>query len=258
MILLLDVGNTRLKWAWLENGHAGAARAVQHHGAPAAWQSELETWQAELEAEGRSPDRIMVANVAGGSFARLLGGWTKARFGFWPEFVTAVRSACGVTNAYARPAVLGVDRWLGMIAARHAGESPACIVNAGTAVTVDALAGDGQHLGGFILPGLQLMQEALYARTGNVQAAAAAESAQTNGLFGINTAAAVEQGIPLAIAALADRAFAELARRTHQTPRILLTGGDAERLRPELAHPAEIVPDLVLAGLAVFAGEART
>lgn len=253
MILLLDVGNTRLKWAWLDGEEIGAPRAVLHHGAPAAWAEELEEWQLTLQSEGRSPDRIVVANVAGGTFARLLGGWSKARFGLWPEFITSQASACGVTNAYPKPAMLGVDRWLGLIGARHLEPSPACIVNAGTAVTIDALAGDGQHLGGFILPGMQLMQEALYGRTGNVAAAAEADPARVEGLFGVNTAGAIEEGIALALAALADRAIEAIRAHDQRDPRVFLTGGDAARLAPRLRATATIVPDLVLAGLAIVA-----
>jgi type III pantothenate kinase len=253
VILLLDIGNTRLKWAWLEDGRAGPARAVQHHGAATAWQAELEEWHAALEAEGRSPERILASNVAGGAFARTLGGWSKARFGFWPEFVTATASACGVTSAYASPAALGVDRWLGLIAARDAGEGSACIVNAGTAVTIDALDAGGRQLGGFILPGLKLMTDALYSRTQNVAPAAAAEPPAARGFFAVNTAGAVELGPLLAVASLADRAVTELMRAGGAEPRLLLTGGDAERVQRHLLRPASLVPDLVIAGLAVLA-----
>jgi type III pantothenate kinase len=258
LILLLDIGNTRLKWAWLENGRAGSARAVPHQAAAAAWQGELEAFQGELELDGRSADRMLVANVAGGSFARQLGGWSKARLGFWPEFVSSSDEAAGVTNAYREPEALGVDRWLALIAARAAAASPACVVNAGTAVTVDAIDAAGRQLGGFILPGMQLMRDSLYARTQNVQAAAEAEPAAARGIYGINTAGAVEHGIALAVATLAERVAEELERAATVPPRILLTGGDAQRLKPYLRRAAELVPDLVLAGLAVLAHEARS
>ena len=258
MILLLDVGNTRLKWAWLDGAAMSTPRAVLHHGAPAAWAEELEEWLSTLQAEGRSPDRIVVANVAGGTFSRLLGGWSKAHFGLWPEFVAAAESGFGIKNAYLQPTMLGVDRWLGMVAAWHLARDSACIINAGTAVTLDALAADGQHLGGFILPGMQVMQEALYGRTGNVAAAAEAEPARVDGLFGVNTAGAIEEGIALSLAALGDRAIEELVRRDRRDPRVLLTGGDAPRLLPRLMHEARIVPDLVLMGLAVAARQGET
>ena len=259
MILRLDVGTTRRKWAWLDGAAMSAPRAVLHHGAPAAWAEELEEWLSTLQSEGRSPDRIVVANVAGGTFARLLGGWSKAHFGLWPEFMTSKPAACGISNGYLRPEVLGVDRWLGMIGAwAMAPGEPACIINAGTAVTLDALTHDGQHLGGFILPGMQLMQEALYGRTGNVAALAEAEPARVEGLFGVNTAGAIEEGIALSLAALGERALDELMRHGGRTPRIVLTGGDAARLLPRLQARAELVPDLVLAGLALLAGESAT
>ncbi len=255
MILLLDVGNTRLKWSCLDGAILSPARAVLHHGAPSAWADELEEWQSTLQAEGLSPDRILVSNVAGGTFARLLGGWSKAHFGLWPEFVSSAESAAGIKNGYVKPGMLGVDRWLGLIGAWAMQPKAGCIINAGTAVTIDALTGDGQHLGGFILPGMQLMQEALYGRTGNVAAAAEAEPARVEGLFGVNTAGAIEEGIALSLAALADRAVFELSTLSDPHPRVLVTGGDAARLLPRLHTKALIVPDLVLAGLAVVAAE---
>ena len=256
MILLLDVGNTRMKWAWLDGAIMSPARAVRHHGAPAAWAEDLAEWQSELAAEGKSPERIVVSNVAGGTFARLLGGWSKAHLGLWPEFVSSRAAQCGVTSGYATPAMLGVDRWLGLIAAHRLAPGAACIVNAGTAVTVDVLAADGRHFGGFILPGIQLMQEALYGRTGNVAAAAESEPARTGGLYGINTAGAIESGIHLALSALTERACEDLVERSGGPVRLLLTGGDALHLKNTLRRPVEIVPDLVLAGLAIVAKEA--
>lgn len=255
MILLLDVGNTRMKWAWLDGKTLSRARAVRHHGAPAAWAEDLAEWQADLAAEGRSPERIVVANVAGGTFARLLGGWSKAHLGLWPEFVGSRAEQCGVTSGYATPSMLGVDRWLGLIAAHRLASGAACIVNAGTAVTIDALGGDGRHVGGFILPGIQLMQEALYGRTGNVAAAAEAEPARTAGLYGVNTAGAIESGIHLSLSTLTERVCEDLVGRSGGPVRLLLTGGDALHLREVLRRPAEIVPDLVLAGLAIVATE---
>lgn len=254
MILLLDVGNTRMKWAWLEGGTLSPSRAVRHHGAPNAWAEELEEWQADLATEGLSPERIVVSNVAGGTFARLLGGWSKARLGLWPEFVTSEARQCGITNGYSTPSMLGVDRWLGLVGARGHTPGPACIVNAGTAVTVDALAADGAHLGGFILPGMQLMQESLYGRTGNVAAAAESEPARVEGLYGVNTAGAIEGGILLSLATLAERVCEDLRVRGDGAPVLLLTGGDAPLLKACLRLPSVTVPDLVLEGLAAVAG----
>lgn len=248
MILLLDAGNTRLKWAPLVDGRLGAVQAVAHRDAPD------DEWQRALAGSGR-PARVLVANVAGAAFGAALADWARAAWGLAPEFVATTRVAGGVVNAYANPAGLGVDRWLAMIGAWRATRGPFVVVSAGTALTVDAVDAAGRHRGGFIVPGLAMMRDALYSRTGGIAAAAALADAAREGIFGVNTAGAVEQGALVAHAALAERAAAELERLAGAAPRRCLAGGDAERLRAWLAPGWELVPDLVLQGLAAVAAE---
>ena len=239
MILLLDVGNTRVKWAWFENLEIAPAGAVAHD-------TNHRSWQAEIEADGHRPTRIVAANVAGAGFADALKRWAGAQFGREPELLLAERRGFGIENAYARPASLGVDRWLAMIAAWKSAPGATCIVNSGTALTIDTLDAGGRHCGGLILPGVQMMSEA--------RAALGAEPALRPGaaLPGLAALAPV-QSVPVTLAAVADRAVAELGARVGAPPRVLLTGGDAALLAPHLASRAEVVPDLVLTGLAIVA-----
>lgn len=251
MILLVDAGNTRLKWARLaaDAGGPHEVHAAQHRDVPAG------DWQGALVATGGTPRRILVGNVAGPALAAELARFARAAWGVEPEFVAATRAAAGVVSAYARTDTLGVDRWLGMIAARHAAPTPCVVVNAGTAFTVDLVDGDGRHRGGCIVPGTRLMREALYARTSDVGAHAAQVGAAVVDGYGVSTAGCVEQGARLALAALADRAGRDLERLAGAPGRTLVTGGDAAELLPLLARSAEHVPDLVLRGLAVLARE---
>lgn len=251
MILLLDVGNTRVKWAPLVGGRAGAVGAAPHRDVPPA------EWQRALGSLPR-PSRVLASNVAGPAFGAALHEWTLAAWGIAPEFVVTARAAAGVVNAYLNPAGLGVDRWLAMIGAWRAAHGPLLVVSAGTALTVDAVDADGRHRGGFIVPGIGMMRDALYSRTGGIATAAALADAAREGMFGVNTAGAVEQGAVVAQAALAERAAAELARLTGASPRRFLTGGDAGRLQPWLPSAYESVPDLVLQGLATLATERAT
>lgn len=248
MILLLDAGNTRLKWAPLAAGRAGPASAAVHRDVPPS------EWQRELAASPR-PSRVVVSNVAGAAFGTALREWALAAWGVEPEFVVTTRAAAGIVNAYANPAGLGVDRWLAMIGAWRSARGPLLVVSAGTALTVDAVDADGRHRGGFIVPGIAMMRDALYSRTGGIAAAAALGTAAREGMFGVNTAGAVEQGALVAHAALAERAAAELARVAGTAPRRFLTGGDAPALQPWLETEYELVPDLVLQGLATVATE---
>ena len=235
MILLLDVGNTRVKWAWLEYVEVAPAGAVAHDATHRSWQS-------EIEADGHRPQRVVASNVAGAAFAAALRQWASSQFGLEPEFVTPAAEGFGVRNGYLAPSALGADRWLGLIAARRSSVAPACIVNGGTALTVDALDGDGRHLGGLIVPGLQMMLD-LHAELGPA----------TRWPAGTQPDATAPDCVGRMLSGLANRALSLLAAASGGTPRCILTGGDAPLLAAGIGRPVEIVPDLVLTGLAICA-----
>jgi type III pantothenate kinase len=240
MILLLDVGNTRVKWAWLEYLEIAPAGAVAHD-------ATRRSWQREIEADGHRPTRIVVASVAGHAFAAALTLWSRDHYRVEPEFVISSAELCGVRNAYARPEMLGVDRWLALIAAWRAARRPTLIVNSGTAVAIDALDGHGRHCGGLIVPGAQMLREARARFDGD------AEFGPDAALPGGALAAALPDCVVLLLAALADRSVEEFRARVGSAPRVLLTGGDAGLIEPHLQQRAEVVPDLVLTGLAIVA-----
>jgi type III pantothenate kinase len=232
MILLLDVGNTRVKWAWLEFLEVEPAGAVAHN-------STHRAWQREIEADGHRPSRIVVSNVAGPAFAAALTLWCRDHYSVDPEFVIASAALLGVRNGYRRPSALGVDRWLGLIAAWRRSPQPTLIVNSGTALTIDALNERGQHLGGLIVPGLAMLgdtRSSLYAEVDR----------QPPGDPAVDTLA-------LMLAACAEQAWQELSLALGTRPALLLTGGDAPSLAKHIATPSQIVPDLVLNGLAAVA-----
>jgi type III pantothenate kinase len=249
MTLLIDAGNTFLKWARLEGDGVGASHTVVHHGV------EPTEWQSALAAIGAPPQRIVVANVAGPSFAGRLREWARATWQVDPQFPIATRAALGVTNAYARPAALGIDRWLGMVAAWHEARAPLLCASAGTAFTLDLIDDAGQHRGGCIVPGARLMRESLHAQTSGVAAAAMLDPAAVDGMFGVNTAGAVQQGARLALAALADRTVTALEKSSSVAARVFLTGGAAPQISALMTRPVEHVPDLVLRGLALLLAE---
>ncbi len=240
MILLLDVGNTRLKWAWLEAPELAPAGAVAHD-------ATHRSWQREIEADGLRPHRIVVASVAGPAFRAALTLWSRDHYRLEPEFVTASASMCGVANAYARPAALGVDRWLGLISAWSRSPEAAVIVSGGTALTIDTLDARGRHAGGLIVPGVSMMRDAR-ARFG-----ADADFLPEDEFAGSAVGAAPADYVPRLLAALADRSIDEFAAQGATAPRVFLTGGDARLIEPHLSHRSEVVADLVLSGLAIVA-----
>lgn len=240
MILLLDVGNTRVKWAWLEYLKLAPAGAVAHD-------ATHRSWQREIEADGLRPGRIVVGSVAGPSFAAALTLWARDHYRVEPEFVSSSAELCGVRNAYPRPAALGVDRWLALVGAWRNRPQPTLIVSGGTAVTIDTLDGGGRHCGGLIVPGVQVMRDARVRFGGDADYLTDAAS------FGAVPGEPPGDPVLPLLAALADRSVDEFARRVGVVPRVLLTGGDARAIEPYLTRPAEFVPDLVLTGLAIAA-----
>lgn len=239
--LLVDIGNTRLKWTRASGESLGAvvAHALDESLAGALatdWNGDAdEVWIASVAASAVTAD---VAAAARRAFPR-------ARI----EVPSTPAHALGVTTAYAEPERLGIDRFLALVAARARGEGPALVASLGTALAIDALARDGRHLGGLIAPSPELMREALLGAT------ARPTFRGTPGLadFGRSTEACLHAGTWHAAAALVERAASRAAAIAGEPVRVLLAGGGASTLSPlvEVAH--ELAPALVLEGLARYA-----
>jgi type III pantothenate kinase len=249
MSVLVDIGNTRLKWARLEGGRlVDRGTSVHRDSIDAA----LAAFASALPAK---PGRVIAANVAGDTIAARLQSLVTARPGASLELVATTSERFGVRCAYAEPRRLGVDRWVAVLAAYHAARGAACVVDAGTAVTFDAVDARGTHLGGLILPGARLLAAALDRNTSDIGSTAAAAAVPRGlDLLGRNTDAAVGNGAWLALGAALDRATATVAGALAVAPVVYLTGGDADELAGWLETRVEIRADLVLEGLALFAG----
>ena len=244
MDLLIDIGNTRIKWATLDENGIGVQSAVAH----AALTREQFIDQVLQIAR---PDRVLVSNVGGARMAELLTDALAHRWAMSATFAESTAEACGVRNAYPEPRKLGVDRWLGMIAVHAMEERATCVVGVGTAMTIDAITADGTHLGGVIVPGPDLMISSLMHGTSDILSRAADGSIATQ-LFADNTLGAVHQGAMNALAALVERAIDSIRLNLHVSPAVILTGGACQRVEPLIAAPCIVIPDLVLQGLAVL------
>jgi type III pantothenate kinase len=241
MDLLVDIGNTSLKWAVAESSTPGDMQVVRHHGSLPI--DLLATWE-----QLAPPRRILVSNVGGTETADALARACRSYWDREPTIAATEPHSYGVTIAYERPERLGVDRWLALIAAHRICRCPVLVVDAGTAVTYDLLLGDGRHLGGLILPGIEMMRDSLLTGTHIPRV----EPEELADLWAADTGDAIAAASIQAPAALAERLFERLAHRTCTTPTCLLTGGDAERLIPALRLPARHRSDLVLQGLALL------
>lgn len=287
--LLVDIGNTRIKWALWRAGRLGR----QHAEVYAGWSSEDFARNVFAPRGARrtpvpASARIIVASVAGEAvLRRLTAGAHRARRAMRSprsvsdpripalEQITTARRAAGVVTRYREPWRLGVDRFLGVIAAhRLAGSRGACVINAGTAVTIDLVDGQGVHRGGAILPAPVLMIESLLRRTAGIARRAdtrrdaratiravgskhgdARVGSRFASLLARDTATAIERGAASAVAGAIELAIAESSRELEgAAPLVILTGGGAAAIRRHVRSPCVEVPDLVLKGIALHAG----
>jgi type III pantothenate kinase len=242
MRLLLDLGNTRLKWALMLQPGGWLA-----HGA-LDWTDDVADALAAALVGLPRPEMFVAASVVDADCENRIAGVIKRLFGVDVTWLRTPASACGVRNAYAEPQRLGVDRFLAMVAAYADGYAPCIVAGAGTALTLDALAADGRHLGGLIAPGPQLMQRSLLDATARVRPERPGDLV----MVADNTADAVVSGCWQAAAALIERFATQMAPALGGSPKLILGGGDAHDLQPLIALPAHVTRDGVLRGLAVW------
>lgn len=234
-VWLLDLGNTRLKYALLHGDGIGPVSGTAHAagGLDPDW----------IEALPPRIDTAVVASVASPALHAVLLDALLAR---GADVIQARTHPVldGVTIAYADPARLGVDRFLALLAARAEAPGPVVVAGVGTALTIDLLDVDGRHLGGRIAPSPTLMREALHRRVAQLAPAGGRYEE-----FAVDTDDALVSGCEGAAVALIERSVQQAAARVGAKPVLLMHGGGAPALQALLPQ-ARTRPDLVLAGLA--------
>jgi type III pantothenate kinase len=236
--LLVDIGNSRLKWATSVQDGLVIGQAMPNSALTEARLADA--WRVLPK-----PDGLAISCVSARRLAAIAHSVASA---LWPGIIIldakSEAQAFGVKNAYLQPDKLGVDRWLALLAARRHYALPVCIVDCGTAITVDLLNSQGRHLGGMICPGLELMKQSLSAGTAALRYD---DSAFTVGPAN-HTAAAIYSGVLSAAAGLVEHV---LSAQTEPC-QLLLTGGDARLIAGQLGYPFRIDPDLVFRGLSML------
>ncbi|HEX7044105.1 MAG TPA: type III pantothenate kinase [Burkholderiales bacterium] len=239
MRLLVDLGNSRLKWA-MSGAGAWQPAVLELRGAG------LEEALTEVWGGLPAPRTVVAVSVAAAAAAAALERWVRARWGIATHWVRAQAEQLGVVNHYREPAALGADRWVALIGARaEFPDSACCVVDCGTAVTIDALAAQGDFLGGVILPGLTLSRSALLQGTAGIRVHDGSEVS----CLARTTADAVAAGTLYALAGAIERICAEFEQALGQSMKLVVTGGDADRVAALLTRPARRAPDLILRGL---------
>ncbi|MDH3714869.1 MAG: type III pantothenate kinase [Gammaproteobacteria bacterium] len=235
MILALDIGNRRLKWGCWEGAGFAAAGAFDWRGVDS-----LDGLPSE------TPARIVACNVAGPEIAQRVQNFCALRWDLVPAYLKTRRSCGAVTCAYDDPGELGADRWAALLGVHALYGSDVCVIDCGTAVTMDVITAAGKHLGGAITPGLAAMRGALDRNTHQLTDAHALPE-----LLARNTRSGIQGGTLWGLAGAIDRLIDEAGRLSGLRPSCVITGGDAETLRELLVHATELQPYLVLRGVLV-------
>ena len=230
--LLLDVGNTAIKWRLT---HADCLLT------PGGAVADVEALLPVVENQPWSA--VGISSVAGEQTHQAVVKGLGFRQAAPVRVAVSGSSSMGVRSSYAVPGEMGVDRWLAMLAAHCLHEGPVCVIDAGTAITLDLLTADGAHLGGYILPGADLMNRLLTNATGRINVALADPPTLAPGN---STVQCVSAGSWRAALGAVQSVLADSPDH-----RPLLTGGGADALI-ELGLAAETCPDLVFEGLRLW------
>ncbi len=241
--LQLDIGNSSAKWR-LMNGDDIVARGACQLGQASS--------QKALLTCARKLDHLWISSVSAPEIEAELVALLKAQWGIEPWFARTAACTGALRNSYEDPGLMGVDRWLAMLGATARNEGRVCVIDAGSALTIDIVSATGQHEGGYIIPGSSLMERALLMDTDRVRFHETVGYALSPGT---STAQAVRHGIALAQTGAVHLALDEAGSERMD---IVFCGGAGEELMQLVGRPGQWVPDLVFEGLAIMANQGRT
>jgi type III pantothenate kinase len=216
--LLIDIGNSRIKWSWARGGELETERAGQGDFAA------LE--RACRPADASRPIEVLLASVAGADRVRQVAELCKVRWDLAPRILYSREEQGGVRNGYAEPAQLGVDRWLAVVGAVAVYGKPVVVWDLGTATTLDAVDGSGQHLGGWILPGPSTMLDSLAQDTRLKVPVEPGEATVIEP--GHSTAECIRRGVLAAQVGALNQFMKQVEHRSGEKPRLVVAGGAAD------------------------------
>lgn len=244
MNLLVDIGNTRVKWACAQN------EILSGHGGFIYTRDTLADLLARHWRTLAQPGQVYVASVADAETTAAVLEYTRTAWSLEPRQAVTEKERAGLTNAYTDVSAMGVDRWLAMLAAWRRYKRPVCVIDCGTAITVDVILQDGRHAGGFILPGVALMAAMLVRETHGIdkyrETAPELE-------FGRSTSDCISNGFAFALAGLAERCALKIREQEDVELLFIVTGGWAEQALPLLPGQYFHEPHIVLEGLNLIA-----
>ena len=239
-MFLVDIGNSRIKWA-VSDGDGFTSIGEAEYVAKEL-DVQLDVMLNSLEKQST----IAVSSVAAPRVIKAFVSWVEGRWQSDIQIVKTTQQQGSLINGYVNPECLGVDRWLAMIAATDAGSIgvPVCVIDCGSAITIDAVNSDGGHLGGMIVPGLSMMRNALVKGTSGIRLKD--ELPAEVSLLARDTEGAVTGGALYAAVSMLDRMCSDIVASLGSRTQFFITGGDAPMLIPLLDNEFEYDANLVL------------
>jgi type III pantothenate kinase len=243
MKLLLDIGNTSVNWVLQEQDKFTSDGVFNYR------KDSLEKDLQDNLLLSVKPSDVLVSNVAGADVYYSLNAWVKKQWQkeCWQPSVS--NKFKELKNSYSDTQQMGLDRWLAMVASWEEYKTALCLVGCGTALTIDVINTDGEHLGGYIIPGIELMQRALVSSTEQINVTA---KNQASLAYANDTQTAVNNGTFLAAVSMIDRVLDKFSKESKSQPKCIISGGMAESIKPLLGHAFEYKQNLVLTGLSML------
>lgn len=242
LVLCIDIGNTRLKWGVCQLADVNFLRSGVVENIKDISQDDLNSFFLELE-----PMPVWVSSVSSYDLVACLSDWVKENWGLEVNNVETHLKHYKSLNGYQKPSDLGVDRWLAMVAVQYRLINNYCVIDAGTAITIDVVDGNGNHIGGVIMPGKQLMLSALFSGADRI-----AEDSGEFVMLADNTSDAVYSGVISCLVGGVDRVLSGVEKQ-NMNIRFVVTGGDAALLGQYLGYDMAIEINLVLEGVGLVA-----
>lgn len=260
--LLIDVGNTRLKW--MEQSSSKLSQCLARpYGKKAKIDVLAEVFESYQNNNSSQVNQCIVVHVQGQVFSQSLHDCAQ-HYGAVLHEVKVKQSLCGIRVGYDTPEQLGADRLVAMIAAHHLyPDVVKCVIDCGTAVTIDTILPTGEHLGGVILPGLQLWKDVLITKTqrinanqGQFVAGKFLSKDLSNALFAKNTDDGIHAGAWFGLVNAIQGIVETLQQRFKEQAFVtILAGGDAHNIAQSLKGDFVVVDDLVMQGLNQISSE---
>ncbi|PVZ65767.1 type III pantothenate kinase [Pelagibaculum spongiae] len=243
-MLLIDAGNTFVKWQQFSPSDFSKESSFGQ------FPLQEPQWEMLHQQINRPLERIMVSSVAGEAFDQKLVKQCQQHSAAPVQLLQSPNEFLQLKNSYFEPERLGIDRWLAMLAVWRETSQGFCLIDCGSAVTVDVVDGQGQHSGGLITPGLEMMRQSLFGGTGRVDRRPSEDSRQS--FLACSTFHAVQGGTLYSLVSYIDRIVDEI-QATYGELNCVITGGDAEQLVSLLKQSFQMEKGLVFRGLKIFA-----